>query len=416
VAPDPHTTPAATDSTDEALLAGLTVIDFTRVLAGPYCTRLLADLGARVIKIERPGEGDEVRRSVVQLEPGRTDQSSYFVRLNVGKKSIALDLAHPQAREVVLDLIRIADVVVENFSPGVMAKYGLDHAAVSKVKPDIVYCSISGFGQTGPMSSMQAYAHLINAISGLMDLERGGEARPRVSYLQAADVLAGAHAFGSISAALVRRGRTGRGAYLDVSMLECLVAADDIAYTSLLNGAEVMRAPRVGMLVHAIGDGHVALQAVGAPHLWMRLVALIGKPELANDERFSTPIAWRKNWPALAEILREWLSQFDSVEKAVETLAGARIPSVPVLSPEQVMTHPQMAARSAFPEVVHPTRGPVRVTAAPFHVDGEPVHPAGPAPYRVGEHTRSVLADVLGYPSDKIESLRRARAVEVAGE
>jgi crotonobetainyl-CoA:carnitine CoA-transferase CaiB-like acyl-CoA transferase len=416
VLPDPHSKSAATNSTDEPLLGGLTVIDFTRVLAGPYCTRLLVDLGARVIKVERPGEGDEVRRSVVQLEPGRADQSSYFVRLNVGKKSIAIDLAHPQARDVVLDLIRTADVVVENFSPGVMAKYGLDYAAVSQVKPDIVYCSISGFGQTGPMSSMQAYAHLINAISGVMDLERSGDARPRVSYLQTADVLAGAHAFGSISAALVRRGRTGRGAYLDVSMLECLIAADDIAYTSLLNGADVWRAPRVGMLVHAIGDGHVALQAVGAPHLWMRLVALIGKPELANDERFSTPGAWRKNWPALAEILREWLDRFDSVEKAVETLTAARIPSVPVLSPEQVATHPQIAARSAFTEVAHPTRGPVRVTAAPFHVDGGPVHPRGPAPYRVGEHTRAVLTNVLGYPAEKIESLRRARAIEVAGE
>src|SRR5882672_8519188 len=131
-------------SADEPLLAGLTVVDFTRVLAGPYCTRLLADLGARVIKVERPGEGDEVRRSVVQLEPGRADQSSYFVRLNVGKESIAIDLAHPQAHDIVLDLIRVADVVVENFSPGVMAKYGLDYAAVSQVKPDIVYGSISG--------------------------------------------------------------------------------------------------------------------------------------------------------------------------------------------------------------------------------------------------------------------------------
>jgi formyl-CoA transferase len=148
----------------EPLLAGLTVVDFTRVLAGPYCTRLLADLGARVIKIERPGEGDEVRRSVLQLEPGRADQSSYFVRLNAGKQGVAIDLAHPQAREVVLDLIRTADVVVENFSPGVMARYGLDDATLRPARPDLVYCSISGFGQTGPLSSMQAYAHLINAI------------------------------------------------------------------------------------------------------------------------------------------------------------------------------------------------------------------------------------------------------------
>ena len=156
-----------------SLLDGLAVLDFTRVLAGPYCTRLLADLGARVIKIERPGEGDEIRYSVTQLEPGRTDQSSYFVRLNAGKNGIAIDLAHPQARDVVLDLARLADVVVENFSPGIMARYGLDDAALRTVRRDLVYCSISGFGQTGPLGSMQAYAHLINAISGMMDMEHG---------------------------------------------------------------------------------------------------------------------------------------------------------------------------------------------------------------------------------------------------
>ena len=145
----------------EPLLADLTVIDFTRVLAGPHCTRLLADLGARVIKIERPGEGDEIRYTAYQLEPGRADQSSYFVRLNAGKEGIAIDLAHPEARAVVLDLVRRADVVVENFSPGVMARYGFDEPALRVVRPDLVYCAISGFGQTGPLRSMQAYASWI---------------------------------------------------------------------------------------------------------------------------------------------------------------------------------------------------------------------------------------------------------------
>src|SRR5512140_834090 len=245
-------------SPDEPLLAGLTVVDFTRVLAGPYATRMLADLGARVIKIERPGEGDEIRYTVLQLDPGRTDQSSYFARLNAGKQSIAIDLAQPQARDIVLDLVRRADVVVENFSPGVMARYGLDAATLLALRPDLVYCSISGFGQTGPMKSMQAYAHLINAISGMMDLDRGGDAPPRVSYLQTADVLAGAHAFGAICAALLRRGRNGRGAYLDVSMLECLIAADDLTYGSLLNGGQVLREPRIGMIVHPIGERFLA--------------------------------------------------------------------------------------------------------------------------------------------------------------
>lgn len=395
----------------EPLLAGLTVLDFTRVLAGPYCTRLLADLGAKVIKVERPGEGDEVRYTVMQLEADRTDQSSYFVRLNAGKHGVAIDLAHPQAREVVLDLVRLADVVVENFSPGVMARYGLDAATLGALHPSLVYCSVSGFGQTGPLSSMQAYAHLVNAMSGVMDLERGSEAHPRVAYLMAADVLAGTHAFGSICAALLRRARTGQGAYLDVSMLECLVCADDITYTALLNGGTVQRQARVGMLVHQVGDGHVAMQTAGAPHLWPRLAQLMGRPELLADARFATPMARRTNWPALLEIIGGWLDTFDNVEQAVAALAGARVPHAPMLSPEQVVAHPHMAARSAFADVPHPGVGKVRVTATPFHVDGAPIAPGGPAPYRIGEQTREVLTRVLGYSAQRVEELVRAGAV-----
>jgi CoA:oxalate CoA-transferase len=406
-------TSSVPDRADEPLLAGVTVIDFTRVLSGPYGTRMLADLGARVIKIERPGEGDEIRHTVLQLDPGRTDQSSYFARLNAGKESIAIDLAHPQARDVVLDLVRTADVVVENFSPGVMARYGLDDASLRDLRADLIYCSISGFGQTGPLSSMQAYAHLINAISGMMDLDRGDEPKPRVAYLQAADVLAGAHAFGAICAALVRRGRSGRGAYLDVSMLECLVAADDITYGALLNGGTVQRQPRIGMVVHPIGGRYVAMQSAGAPHMWPRLVALIGRPELATDARFGTPMARRTNWPALLQILRDWLDRFDSVDQAVETLSRGRIPAVPMLSPEELVQHPQMAARGAFPEIEHPARGRVRVTALPFHVDGAPVAPCGPAPYRVGQHTRQVLTELLGYSAERIEALQSLRVIEI---
>ncbi len=402
----------AASSPDEPLLAGITVVDFTRVLAGPYGTRMLADLGARVIKIERPGEGDEIRHTVLQLDPTRTDQSSYFARLNAGKESIAIDLAHPQAREVVLDLVRHADVVVENFSPGVMARYGFDEATLRALRPELVYCSISGFGQTGPLSSMQAYAHLINAISGMMDLDRGDEAQPRVAYLQAADVLAGAHAFGAVCAALVRRGRTGRGAYLDVSMLECLVAADDITYGSILNGGKVQREPRIGMVIEPIGGRYLAMQSAGAPHLWSRLVTLIGHPELATDARFSTPMARRANWHDLLKILRGWLSGFDSVDQAVKTLAAARIPAAPMLSPEEVIEHPQLAARAAFPEIEHRGRGRIRVTALPFHVDRQPVAPGGPAPYRVGEHTRAILSGI-GYDAAQIQALQASEVIAI---
>src|SRR5438552_1518977 len=217
-----------------------------------------------------------VARHVARGEDvGREDQATYFVRINVGKRSVALDLTKPEARPVVLDLARRSDVVVENFVPGVVARLGCDHATLSAVKPDLVYCSISGFGQTGPWRALQAFAHIISAVSGLMHLERNADAEPRVSYLQAADVLAGTHAFGAICAALLRRGRTGRGAHLDVSMLECLVAAEDITYGAMLNGGAEYPGPRAGMLIHQL-DGHCfTVQSVGAPHLWARLLAAL---------------------------------------------------------------------------------------------------------------------------------------------
>jgi formyl-CoA transferase len=169
------------------------------------------------------------------------------------------------------------------------------------------------------------------------------------------------------------------------------------------------------MLVHPIAGRHVAMQAVGAPHLLSRLLALIGRPELAVDERFATPSARRQNWPAFAQILREWLDRFGSVEQAVAALSAARIPSVPMLSPEEVVGHPQIVHRAVFPEVAHPVRGPVRVTATPFHIDRRPVSPGGPAPYRVGENTRQVLNDVLGYSAERVEALQRERVVEIPG-
>ena len=392
---------------DDSLLSGLTVLDFTRVLAGPYCTRLLCDLGARVIKIERPGEGDDTRRGHAQMEEGRADQGTYFIRINAGKSSLALDLSHPKAREVIVDLARASDVVVENFLPGVVAKLGCDYAALSAVKPDLVYCSISGFGQSGPLRLQPAFHHIVNAMSGIMYLEQQTDPAPRPGYLQAADVLAGTHAFGAILAALFRRERTGRGAYLDVSMLECMVSAEDINYGGMLNAGPEYPGPRPGMIVHGVGGRHVAMQTVGAPQLWPRLVAMMNRPDLAADPRFATPAARRENWAALHPIICAWLDGFKTVEEAVTTLTAARVPASAVLSPAEVMAHPHLAERQAFPEIEHPGRGKVRITAVPFHVDSRPVKPRGGAPYRVGEHTRALLGDVLGYSKERVEALLR---------
>jgi crotonobetainyl-CoA:carnitine CoA-transferase CaiB-like acyl-CoA transferase len=395
------------------LLDDLTVLDFTRVLAGPYCTRLLADLGARVIKIERPGEGDEMRRGFLQLEDGRSDQATYFIRINAGKQSVGLDLAHPLAREVIHDLARRSDVVVENFVPGVVTRLGCDYAALAAVKPDLVYCSISGFGQTGSLRSMQAFAHIIQAISGVMHLEQGADPTARVNYLQTADVLAGTHAFGAILAALWRRARTGRGAYLDVAMLECLVAAEDVTFGSVLNGGEEYPGPRPGMVIHARGDRAFAMQTVGAPQLWPRLLETMKRPDLAADPRFATPLARRAHWAELRDIIVGWLDTFATAEDAIGALSAARLPAAPVLSPTEVVAHPHLAEREFFVEVPHPARGGVRVTGIPVRVDGERPAPAHGAPYRVGEDTRAVLTGLLGYDDARVEALRKAAAVEV---
>ena len=393
-------------------LDGITILDLTRVLSGPYCTMLLADMGARVIKIERTGPGEETRHNPHQLEAGREDQSTYFVRVNAGKESVAVDLSRPEGLRVVLDLARHADVFIENFTPGVVGRLGCDYAAVQKVKPDIVYCSISGFGQTGPWRLRPAFAHITNAISGLMHLEQGDESNPRASKLQAADMLAATHAATAILGALWRRGRTGRGAHLDVSMLEALVASDSVTYGSVLNGGEEHGNPRPNMVVHKIGDRYVAFQIGGGPELWPRLLKVMQRPEVAGDARFASAERRRKNWRALRQVLGEWLDGFPSVEAALEVLESARVPCAPVLHPAEVIASPHLAERSFFPPIPHPGRGSVRVTASPYHLDGQPVHPQGAAPYRVGEHTRDVLAKLLGYDEARIASLLSSGVVE----
>ena len=395
------------------LLDGLTVLDFTRVLAGPYCTRLMADLGARVIKVERPVDGDDTRAFYMQLEEGRKDQSSYFIRFNAGKESVAIDLAHPQAKGVVLDLARKVDVLVENFVPGVMARHGLDHAAVSAVNPSIVYCSISGYGQTGPLRDRPAFAHLINAASGAMDLDRQGSPDPRVAYMQSADALAGVHAFGLVVAAVNRRQRTGQGAYLDISMLQTLWAAEDIGIAAAINDGEITKGPRPGMIIYALKGQSLAVQFIGGGPTWDRLRVAMGTDGPGDDARFATSQGRRDHWVALRTVICNWLEKFESREVAMKALTAARVPCAPVEAMEDVLAHPHMAEREAFTTIPHPARGEVRVTSSPFHVDGSAVHARGAAPYRAGEDTRAVLADTLGYSTERIEALLSAGAIAV---
>ncbi len=392
-------------------LDGITVLDLTRVLAGPYCTRLLSDMGARVIKIERPGTGDDTRYVPHQIEPGRVDQSTYFSRVNAGKQSVAINIASAEGVGVLLELARHADVFIENFAPGVVDRQGCNYAAVRAIKPDIVYCSISGYGQTGPWRHRPAFAHTTNAISGLMHLEKGDEASPRASNLQAADVLAATQACAAINGALFRRARTGQGAYLDVSMLEALIGADSVTYPSVLNGGKEHGNPRPGMLVHRVGNGHVALQIVGGADLWKRMIEAMKRPELLNDPRFATLALRSQSWPVLRELIAAWLDQFTDVDSALAVLEAARVPCAPVLSPAEVIASDHLAQREFFPILQHASAGPIRVTASPYHLDGQPMHPRSPAPHDVGQHTRSVLTELLGYDETRLSRLFASNAI-----
>lgn len=400
-----------TPSDSSLPLAGIVIVDLTRVLAGPYCTRLLSDMGARVIKIERPVTGDDTRFVTHQIEPGRNDQSTYFNRVNAGKQSVAIDLSSAQGIAVLLDLARHADVFIENFAPGVVDRLGCGYDAVKAVKPDIVYCSISGYGQTGPWRNRPAFAHTTNAISGLMHLEQGDEASPRASNLQAADVLAATQAAAAIGGALLRRFRTGQGARIDVSMLETLVGADSVTYPSVLNGGREHGNPRPGMVVHGIGGRYLAMQIVGGTDLWQRMLGLLQRPELASDPRFASTEARSRHWPELRAIITAWLDGFASVEAALQALEAARVPCAPVLRPAEVIASEHLAQRAFFPTLHHAVVGPVRVTASPYHLDGHPVHPRGPAPRLPGDDTRAVLGELLGYQDERIAALVRSGAV-----
>ncbi|HPU50103.1 MAG TPA: CoA transferase [Burkholderiaceae bacterium] len=392
-------------------MAGIVVLDLTRVLAGPYCTRLLSDMGARVIKVERPGTGDDTRMATLQLEPGRLDQSTYFSRVNAGKESVSIDLSSAAGMAVLLDLARRADVFIENFAPGVVGRLGCGYDSVRAVKPDIVYCSISGYGQKGPWSDRPAFAHTTNAMSGMMHLEQGDEPVPRASNLQAADVLAATQASAAILGALLRRNRTGKSAFLDVSMIETLIGADSVSYPSVLNGGKEYGNPRPGMVVHRLGDRYVAMQIVGSADLWKRTLDLMKRHDLNEDPRFSTSEGRSSNWPALREILVTWLDSYGTVDAALQALEKARIPCAPVLTPAEVIASPHLAGRQFFPSLNHPVAGPVRVTASPYHLDGQPVHPRSPAPHHVGQNTRDVLSGFLGYDAGRVASLFSEGAV-----
>jgi crotonobetainyl-CoA:carnitine CoA-transferase CaiB-like acyl-CoA transferase len=381
-------------------LEGVRVLDFTTTIAGPHCTRLLADLGAEVIKVEAP-EGDMMRTR----PPLRNGASTSFGQLNAGKKSIALDLKSPRAVEAVRRLVATGDVVVENFRPGVMRRFGLDYDALAPINPGLIYCAISGYGQTGPSSQLPAYAPVIHASSGydLAHMAYQGEMRrPDYCGIYIADVLTGTYAFGAIVAALYQRQTTGCGQMIDVSMLESMLS---------LTLSEIQAAqftlPPLGRPIFgpvATRDGYVNL-SIASERTFQNLAVASGHPQWITDPRFAKYNDRRNNWGELIDELEQWSRQLTAAEvQAIFDRHG--VPSSPYRTVKQAMADPQLAHRRAFAEV-HDAGGAFLALNPPFRMSAAKTAAARPRVAALGEHTEVVLAEI-GYTPPEIEMLVNA--------
>ena len=381
------------------------VVDFTTTIAGPHCTRLLADLGAEIIKIESP-EGDLMR----SRPPLRNGASTSFGQLNAGKKSVVLDLKQKPAVEIARRLAVSADVVVENYRPGVMRRFGLDHGTLKSAKPDLIYCAISGYGQTGPSAELPAYAPVIHAASGfdlahLAHQEPGR--RPDYCGIFIADVVTGTYAFGAIMTALYRRQATGEGEVIDVSMLESMLSLT----TSEIQLAqfEVPLPPRPIFGPVATADGYVNL-SVASERTFQSLAASCGREDWITDPRFALYPDRRNNWGQLIEELEVWSTARTTAE--VQTIFDRHgVPASPYRTVKQAMADPQLAHRQSFAEV-HDRGGSFRALNPPFRFSGIEAA-AQPFVAALGEHSEAVLAE-LGYTADQIAALKQAGIINAS--
>lgn len=402
------------------LLDGVRVLDASRVLAGPFCGQLLGDLGAEVLKIERPGAGDETRSwGPPFLDDGT---SAYYLSCNRNKKGLAIDLAQPRGRELIHDLARQCDVVLENFLPASAVKLGLSPAALHGVNPRLVILSISGFGRTGPLADLPGYDFAIQAMSGLMSITGPPAGPPYKVGVAVTDVLTGLYAASAVLACLIARGRTGHGYAIDLSLLDCAVAAQvNVAQAYLTrrqrgaSPAEAVPARQgnahlqiVPYQLFATSDGWLVL-AVGNDGQWQRFAAAVA-PELAADPRFATNPDRVRHREVLLPPL-EYLLRSRTTAEWAQLLEALGVPHAPLMTYADLFSHPQAAARNLQVSVRDPAGRPVDLLGSPLHVAaaGEAPAPPPPAtlPPALGADTDAVLAALCGLDAARLAELRR---------
>ncbi len=400
-------------------LSGLKVLDMSRILAGPSATQMLGDLGADVVKVERPGIGDDTRGwgppYLQDADGSDTTESAYYLSANRNKRSLTLDYTNPDGRRVARRLAAQADVLVENYRPGTLDRHGLGYEQLHSDCPGLIYCSITGFGLTGPYASRSGYDFLIQAMGGIMSVTGDPDGEPTKVGVAVADLMAGMYATVAILAALRHRDATGKGQRIDLSLLDAQVAWLSNAGQYYLTSGE--RTPRLGnahpMIVpyqaFAASDDYFIL-AVGNDSQFARFCDVAGRPELASDERFSTNRARVRNRLALIPVLEELIARRPSSEWLAE-LEAHGVPCGPINTIDQVFDDPQVRARDMKIAMDHPRApGPIDLIGSPFKLSDTPVDYRHPPP-TLGQHTDEVLEQWLSLPTDEIAALRDCGAI-----
>ena len=393
-------------------LEGIRILDLSWVLAGPFATMVLSDLGAEVIKVERPQTGDLARGN----GPFIDGESSYFLSINRGKKSVTIDLQTPQGKQVFLELVKKVDVVVENFVPGTMERLGLDYEVVKKQNPGVIYASISGFGQTGPCAHNRALDIIIQAMGGMMSITGEPDGRPLKPGASLGDIAAGLFTTIGILSALLERGKSGKGQMLDISMLDCQLSILENAFARFFATGEVPR--RLGtrhpvftpFQAFETKDGYIVVAMVGGVrNQWPLFCAIIGRLDLMDDERYQTGGSRTEHYNELEPILNE-VMKTKTTDEWLKELSEVGIPCGPINTIDQVASHPQVLAREMIVEVLHPRIGKVKLINTPVKLSRTPAKVEKASP-DLGQDTQQLLVELLDMSEGEIENLRKSGAI-----